>query len=834
METTNKKIILSLENLKKYFVNQGFINKAVDDVSFDVHEGEIVGLIGESGSGKTTVGRSLLRLYDDYNGFVRLDGKIISGKYISNARRKFLRKNVQMIFQDPHASLNGQQPIYSILKEPLMVNGIMSEKIKDIFSDWEDVKNSFKYTFQINAMALESQNYREITKIARPFFEKWTKKLSMFDFDRSLSNEDNFTSFFGYLEEKQNMESIIINNMYSNTNKLLDLYYECQAKYRNKDLSLPEINFIKAKDKLEKAKVLITYSEEAYNAKILLKKLSKQYKAFIQNHKDFKNEAISTFVNYIKEYKNEQMMANISRLMSTDLDYYLYNYKNELLYKKRIEVLRKIYKECKYLEISQIKDLINKLNNYCGDFYNKYLSELKYKKDIKKNIKETINKNFEFNDYESFIKMSNDMRKSFELTNANLLEHINNTNQIIARGAKDAKDIELLHSSLAEFKEAENKYIENMNEFLRSYKSKIEKYYNELKEQRENYKELVGYQTICNKKYEQIKKSYWEYLRRQITNEKSKKSIESLISIYKSDLAIKEDTIKSFSIERKYLNKDLANLHLLLGIDNKWVELNLNPDKNLSSSDSIDVKSTKWKERKNIWSYKLFHPLAKYRISQLLYKTIIYKALEDVGLLKQFAYRYPHEFSGGQLQRIVIARALITEPRVVVADEPIASLDISIQAQIVNLLKELCQKKNIGLIFIAHDLSMVEYVADNIQIMHLGKIVEFGKTEAIFENPIHPYTINLFKAIPKISNSNEKFQNVSFELDYLEAQKFPNVAEVFNVGEHHYIYGTKEQVKEWTTPKLDRDNNLTVEEYTLIETNDVKPKKTYKKTSKQH
>ena len=240
METTNKKIILSLENLKKYFVNQGFINKAVDDVSFDVHEGEIVGLIGESGSGKTTVGRSLLRLYDDYNGFVRLDGKIISGKYISNARRKFLRKNVQMIFQDPHASLNGQQPIYSILKEPLMVNGIMSEKIKDIFSDWEDVKNSFKYTFQINAMALESQNYREITKIARPFFEKWTKKLSMFDFDRSLSNEDNFTSFFGYLEEKQNMESIIINNMYSNTNKLLDLYYECQAKYRNKDLSLPE------------------------------------------------------------------------------------------------------------------------------------------------------------------------------------------------------------------------------------------------------------------------------------------------------------------------------------------------------------------------------------------------------------------------------------------------------------------------------------------------------------------------------------------------------------------------------------------------------------------
>ncbi|CRH45397.1 peptide ABC transport ATP-binding protein [Mycoplasmopsis arginini] len=164
---------------------------------------------------------------------------------------------------------------------------------------------------------------------------------------------------------------------------------------------------------------------------------------------------------------------------------------------------------------------------------------------------------------------------------------------------------------------------------------------------------------------------------------------------------------------------------------------------------------------------------------------IIYRSLEDVGLLKQFAYRYPHEFSGGQLQRIVIARALITEPKVIVADEPIASLDISIQAQVVNLLKDLCVQKNIGLIFIAHDLSMIEYVADNVQIMHLGKIVESGVTEAIYNNPLHPYTINLFKAIPKISNANEKFQNVSFNLDYIYEQQFPNIPENFQVDENH-------------------------------------------------
>ncbi|MCU9937259.1 ATP-binding cassette domain-containing protein [Mycoplasmopsis felis] len=99
----SKKTILEINNLKKFFVNKSIVNKAVDDVSFDLKEGEIVGLIGESGSGKTTIGRSLLRLYDDYNGFVRLDGKLISGKKISRKTNKFMRKNIQMIFQDPMA-----------------------------------------------------------------------------------------------------------------------------------------------------------------------------------------------------------------------------------------------------------------------------------------------------------------------------------------------------------------------------------------------------------------------------------------------------------------------------------------------------------------------------------------------------------------------------------------------------------------------------------------------------------------------------------------------------------------------------------------------------------
>ncbi|WP_324672495.1 ATP-binding cassette domain-containing protein [Mycoplasma sp. 888] len=254
------------------------------------------------------------------------------------------------------------------------------------------------------------------------------------------------------------------------------------------------------------------------------------------------------------------------------------------------------------------------------------------------------------------------------------------------------------------------------------------------------------------------------------------------LNVYKTNVSDRLNGIESFKIETKYLNANLSDIRLLMGIS------------------SLDM----WLQ--NRWCANfvkfLIAPYRFLRVGNLYVRNIIYKSLEDVGLLKQFAYRYPHEFSGGQRQRIVIARALITEPKVIVADEPIASLDISIQAQVVNLLKDLCKQKNIAMIFIAHDLSMIEYVADRVQIMHLGKIVESGQTEEIYAKPIHPYTLNLFKAIPKISNANEKFQDVKFELSYLYEQQFPNIPTIYTIEKNkHYIYATDEQAKKWKEGK---------------------------------
>lgn len=126
----------------------------------------------------------------------------------------------------------------------------------------------------------------------------------------------------------------------------------------------------------------------------------------------------------------------------------------------------------------------------------------------------------------------------------------------------------------------------------------------------------------------------------------------------------------------------------------------------------------------------------------------VYALLETVGLNKEHANRYPHEFSGGQRQRIGIARALAVQPEFIIADEPISALDVSIQAQVVNLMKKLQKEKELTYLFIAHDLSMVKYISDRIGVMYFGKLVELAPAEELYKNPLHPYTQSLLSAIP--------------------------------------------------------------------------------------
>ena len=174
----------------------------------------------------------------------------------------------------------------------------------------------------------------------------------------------------------------------------------------------------------------------------------------------------------------------------------------------------------------------------------------------------------------------------------------------------------------------------------------------------------------------------------------------------------------------------------------------------------------------------------------------IVSLLEKVGMKSDDMEKYAYEFSGGQRQRIGLARAMVMEPELVVADEPISALDVSIRAQVLNLLKKFQREKDLTYLFIAHDLSMVKYISDRIGVLHLGHLLETGTTEEIFENPIHPYTRSLLSAIPLPNPVVEK-RRVAETYDYATSGIDYNKGTDHHVSGSHYVKCTDEEFAKW-------------------------------------
>jgi len=174
----------------------------------------------------------------------------------------------------------------------------------------------------------------------------------------------------------------------------------------------------------------------------------------------------------------------------------------------------------------------------------------------------------------------------------------------------------------------------------------------------------------------------------------------------------------------------------------------------------------------------------------------INRILTKVGLAPEHIDRYPHQFSGGQRQRVGIARALIMNPKLVIADECISALDVSIQAQVVNMMKDIQKETGAAYLFIAHDLSMVKYISDRIGVLHYGHLLETGTTDELFAKPVHPYTKSLLSAIPQPNPIVEKNRTI-LTYDYKTSGIDYNKGTMHNVSGQHYVSCTDEEFAKW-------------------------------------
>ena len=207
-----------------------------------------------------------------------------------------------------------------------------------------------------------------------------------------------------------------------------------------------------------------------------------------------------------------------------------------------------------------------------------------------------------------------------------------------------------------------------------------------------------------------------------------------------------------------------------------------------------------------LYNFKLFENEAD-RVAK------VENIINEVGLLPEHLTRYPHEFSGGQRQRIGIARAMVMEPELVIADEPISALDVSIRAQVLNLMKKFQKERDITYLFIAHDLSVVRFISDRIGVIYKGDIVEVATAEELFDFPLHPYTRSLISAIPIPDPKLEK-NKVLFTYDPSVHDYSEDKPELVDIGNNHFVFGNKKEIEEY---KAIREKGEKVKSITILD-----------------
>ncbi len=373
--------------------------------------------------------------------------------------------------------------------------------------------------------------------------------------------------------------------------------------------------------------------------------------------------------------------------------------------------------------------------------------------------------------------------------------------------------IELEHSKQENIDESETILIDfykHSIEYLDEYREILTSYINETKQVSLKFnQELLNHDDSI----ESIKKFYkWAIQQSKINDE-----LKVSIATWKAEKAI-EYSKRSIAKDDRLIILELEDLQHEGDIITSKYEHILNPKKELSVLIKEDVDKFEEgfkispadykKELKNIPVIEKRIEELKDRINEnnrilkdkkLLNEKKVEKIKETllkVGLNDDALNKYPDQFSGGQKQRIGIARTIINNPKFIIADEPISALDVSVQAQVVNLLKDINEEMGLTMLFIAHDLQMVHYISDRIAVIYRGNIVEYGDADKIYKSPRHPYTKSLIGAMPSLSEIGKKLEVSNYSWSQHEYNEF-SIIKMHEVEEGHFVYGTEAEIKKW-------------------------------------
>ena len=772
--------VLEIKKLRKSFNNKGNIFNAVDNVSFDIAEGETVGLIGESGSGKTTIGRTIVRLHNSSSGRILLKGVNVSNKDISKDETKILRTNVQMIFQDPYGSLNEQKNIMYIVSEPVKILKIDDELVQNLYENYDLIQKFYGESTHFHFLDTVVELRTKINNEALSTYKVIKKELNEFKILPSETKKENIKILFDiYYNKKEKANFKIVNMMLDSQEAILKNWENVKKKLIKKDFDFPgELKRITLEEKIadilpfvDKGENFVTSTKELEDLKQLLNKYNTFLKiSLLKSKKELRN--------LISEWKTNKIIAKQTYQLAKTKESFNINYFDYLL---NCKIVKEIHLLKKYKIIFDSSIALQKIKTMINSDFEETIIGIKdaNNSDEIKNAVNSVDLTLYTKQYIEKLENIDKNHNKF-VYNEFVIEHelISGKTNIIKSYKTLNKKIELLSKSVENFKEEKPK-----ESFIKEHKKLIE--------QLQKAKEIqaIEYKKWDDKNQEAIA------LKRKNSNDindgrtkKIKMEFDTAEKLLKEKV---DEVLSDESIESGFKGKKEDKLLL------EWFKMNNKKYFGINKNLDNEIKRI-YKDINVIRKFIINKTQAKYKVKALLVRNKVFDALEESGLSKAHAFRYPHEFSGGMRQRVGIARAIISDPKLIIADEPIAALDLSIQAQIVNMLKELQIKRKMSMLFIAHDLSMIKYISDYILIMHLGKIVEKGTRDEIFKNPIHPYTKNLIDSMPDIAKISKQFSVSTFNSEYLEKYTPLNKPEYHTIKGRHQVLADEEQIKLWT------------------------------------